>query len=138
MPAEIDEVLVINHDICDNFFYVADGYGDGGWEFTHGDINDNHVCVVTYNSRDTCNADEGGPLIVNNGHGQYILVGVLNSQVHCGDQGQDYDYDIEDPAPLSPYRFWGAHAYGALESEAGGMPLTYAKVSSKSIFYYLF
>ena len=30
MPAEIDEVLVINHDICDNFFYVADGYGDGG------------------------------------------------------------------------------------------------------------
>ena len=130
MPAEIDEVLVINHDICDNFFYVADGYGDGGWEFTHGDINDNHVCVVTYNSRDTCNADEGGPLVVDNGHGQYMLVGVLNSQVHCGNQVEDYDYDnIENPAPLGPYRhwFWG--------SAVGGMPLTYAKVSSKTITY---
>jgi len=130
MPTEIDEVLVIPHDICDNFFYVTDTFGPGNsLGFVHGDINDKHICVATHNTRDTCNADEGGPLIVDNGHGQYILVGVLNSQVHCGDQGQDYDYDIEDPAPLSPNRYWGAHAYGALESEAGGMPLTYAKVS---------
>merc|ERR1712227_192973 len=66
---------VIPHDICDNFFYVTDD--DGNDYYNHGDINDKHVCVATYNTRDTCNADEGGPLIVDNGRGQYILVGVL-------------------------------------------------------------
>merc|ERR1712025_652680 len=126
MPTEIDEVLVINHDICDNFFYVVD---EDYWNndiYSHGDINGDHVCVVTYNSRDTCNADEGGPLIVDNGHGQYMLVGVLNSQVHCGKESQDGVAVTPDPAPLSPDRYWGASSQG---SQVGGMPLTYAKVS---------
>lgn len=125
MPAEVDQVLVIPHDICDNFFFVTDTYHNS-LGYTHGDINDKHVCVATHNTRDTCNADEGGPLIVDNGHGQYILVGVLNSQVHCGKESQDGVAVSPDPAPLSPDRYWGSSNQG---SQVGGMPLTYAKVS---------
>merc|ERR1712025_1388729 len=66
-PTEIDQVLIITHDICDNHFYLADS---GSTYYSANDINDNPICVVATNTKDTCNADEGGPLIVDNGHGQ--------------------------------------------------------------------
>ena len=69
------------------------------------------------NTKDTCNADEGGPLVVDNGHGQYTLVGVLNSQSDCGDSSASGN------PPLSYNRVWAGGP--------GGLPLVYAKVSGK-------
>jgi len=111
-PTEIDQVLIITPDICDNIFQLL-GSSNAN------DINDNHICAVATRTKDTCNADEGGPLVLDNGHGQYILVGVLNSQVHCGSES----VGAVGPAPLSPTRYWSSGA------DIGGLPLTYAKVS---------
>merc|ERR1712126_480734 len=82
--------------------------------------DDKHICAAAKNTKDTCNADEGGALIVDNGHGQYILVGVLNSKAECGSQG------ATDDQALSEARYWDGT--GSL-SQGGGLPLTFAKVS---------
>merc|ERR1712126_599778 len=108
-PAEVDQVLIVTEDICDRLYDGATGYTDG-------DIDDKLICAVAKNTKDTCNADEGGPLVVDNGHGQYTLVGVLNSQSDCGDSSAS---GSNNP-PLGPNR---AH------STPGGLPLVYAKVS---------
>lgn len=77
------------------------------------------------NTKDTCNADEGGPLVVDNGHGQYTLVGVLNSQSDCGDTTSG---STNPNPPLSYNRIWTG-------TGAGGLPLVYAKVSGKMFFF---
>merc|ERR1711915_992054 len=111
-PAEVDQVLIITEDICDRLFDTTDDNDDH--TYTDGNIDDKLICAVAKDTKDTCNADEGGPLVVDNGHGQYTLVGVLNSQVDCGANSV-----VGDPA-LGPERHWAA----------GGLPLVYAKVST--------
>merc|ERR1712112_241964 len=114
-PSEVDEVLIITEDICDRLFWATDDGDSGSGSYTDEDIDDKLICAVAKNTKDTCNADEGGPLVVDNGHGQYTLVGVLNSQSDCGDSSASGNQ------PLSYNRLW---------TGAGGLPLVYAKVSA--------
>ena len=58
---------------------------------------------------------------MDNGHGQYTLVGVLNSQSDCGDTTSG---STNPNPPLSYNRIWTG-------TGAGGLPLVYAKVSGK-------
>jgi len=111
LPAEVDQVLIITEDICDRLFDTSVTSS----AYTDGNIDDKLICAVAKNTKDTCNADEGGPLVVDNGHGQYTLVGVLNSQSDCGDSSASGNQ------PLSYNRLW---------TGAGGLPLVYAKVSA--------